>query len=184
MQRPGAGPDAAGLLPTASDLIHRPGMTSWRAAGFSALFVLAGCSGASEPAPRAPAPASSASAAVAASRPPGTLYRDEVVGTVDQGLGSFLQRVEVEPALVDGNFVGHRITRLSAGEFWEGVDLQPGDVVTRINGMPIERDIDAYNAFMALKQAKELRVSYFRDDVLRELVFAIVERPQAAAPSR
>lgn len=158
-------------------------MMLWRAAGLWAVVVLVSCSGASEPAARTPA-APAAANPVVAPRPPGTLYRDEVVATVDQGLGSFLQRVEVEPALVDGNFVGHRITRLASTDFWQGVDLQPGDVVTRINGMPIERDIDAYNAFMALKQAKELRVSYFRDDVLHELVYAIVDRPKAAPPAR
>ncbi len=116
------------------------------------------------------------------------LYRDEVVETVDAGLGYFLQRVEVEPSLSEGRFRGFRVVTLRPAGFWYGVDLEPGDVITRINGMPIERETQAFEAFESLRKASTLRVKYLRGGEPRELVFRIVDRKGAgekndAAPS-
>lgn len=118
--------------------------------------------------------------------PPGALFRQDVNETVEQGLGYFLQRVSVDPELVNGRFRGFRITDLRPVEWWQGVDLKPGDVVTQVNGMSIERDIDAYQAFQSLRAAPSLRVSFERAGAKRELVYSIVERdgkPSKAAPA-
>jgi hypothetical protein len=96
----------------------------------------------------------------------------------------------VEPEIIGGKFQGFRITELKPPDFWQGVDLKPGDVVTQVNGMTIERDIDAYEAFQSLRAANSLRVSLLRGGVKRELVYAIVARDKASkatpqgAPSR
>lgn len=115
--------------------------------------------------------------------PPGSLWREDVNFTVDEGLGYFLQRVSVEPEIVDGKFQGFRIVDLEPPDFWAGVDLRPGDVVTRVNGMPIERDIDAYEAFQSLRAAPSLRVSLVRGGMKRELVYAIVARDKGTTPA-
>lgn len=130
----------------------------------------------------APAPGPVAKAPPKA--PPGALLRADVKQTVEDGLGYFLQRVSVDPEIVGGKFQGFRIVELRPAEFWEGVDLKPGDVVTRVNGQSIERDIEAYNAFQSLLAAPALRVSFIRGGSPRELVFAIVDAPSAksAAP--
>ena len=52
------------------------------------------------------------------------------------------------------------------------------DVVTSINGMPIERDTQAYEAMVSLKKASELRVAYLRGGEERVLVMKIVPRPK------
>ncbi|HEX4475576.1 MAG TPA: hypothetical protein VH142_10895 [Polyangiaceae bacterium] len=118
----------------------------------------------------------------AASAPPGALYREDVNATVEEGLGYFLQRVSVEAQVEDGRFEGFRIVDLEPPDFWQSVDLRPGDVVLQVNGMPIERDIDAYQAFEALKSAPALKVSYVRSGVRHELAYAIVDRvPKPAA---
>jgi type II secretory pathway component PulC len=116
--------------------------------------------------------------------PPGSLFRKDVADTVDEGLGYFLQRVSVDPSIVDGKFQGFRIVELRPAEFWKGVDLKPGDVVTQVNGMSIERDIDAYQAFQSLRAARELRVTFTRGGSSRELVYAIVESSGKAAPAK
>jgi len=108
--------------------------------------------------------------------PPGSLWREDVNFTVDEGLGYFLQRLSVEPEIVGGKFQGFRIVDLEPPDFWKGVDLKPGDVVTQVNGMPIERDIDAYQAFQSLRAAPSLRVSFVRGGEKRELVYPIVAR--------
>ncbi|MBI3206760.1 MAG: hypothetical protein HYZ29_34815 [Myxococcales bacterium] len=109
--------------------------------------------------------------------PAGSLWRDEVNAMVDAGLGWFLQRVDVEPALEAGQFRGFRVVRLTPPDFWQGVELRPGDVVLSVNGMPIERETQAYEAFQALKKASELRVRYERGGRQRELVYRIVDPP-------
>jgi hypothetical protein len=108
--------------------------------------------------------------------PPGALFRQDINETVEEGLGYFLQRVTVDPDLAGGKFHGFRIVELRPAEYWQGVDLKPGDVVTKVNGLPIERDIDAYQAFQGLRAATELRVSLLRGGAARELVFAIVDK--------
>lgn len=125
--------------------------------------------------PEAPVAAPSA-AAKKAGPPPGAVFRQDVASTVDEGLGYFLQRVSVDPSIVDGKFQGFRIVELRPAEYWAGVDLHPGDVIQQVNGMPIERDIDAYQAFQALRGAPEIRISFLRAGAKRELVYAIVDR--------
>jgi type II secretory pathway component PulC len=137
---------------------------------------LSGCGGAS-PAPARPAPAPSASSPATPARAPDhTLARSAVHSVVVQGLGAFLQHVELDdaPALVGGKFRGFRIVALRDGSFWSGVDLKAGDVVTGVNGFPIERPEQAQKAFESLEVSSELRVSYERDGEPRELVYAIV----------
>jgi S1-C subfamily serine protease len=114
--------------------------------------------------------------------PPGALFRQDVTATVEEGLGYFLQRVSVDAEVVDGKFQGFRIVDLRPIEWWQGVDLRPGDVVTKVNGMSIEHDIDAYQAFQALRTAPALRVSLVRGGAPRELVYAIIDRNGNAAP--
>jgi S1-C subfamily serine protease len=145
-------------------------------AGLLVLALVTACGGSPDYA-ESPDSVSAEPAAAVDKRPKGTLYRDEVDTTVDGGLGRFLQRVEVEAALDNGKFKGFRILTLYPPTFWHDVDLKPGDVVTRVNGMPIERETQAYDAFVALKKSKELRVSYQRGAQDRTLVYKIVARP-------
>ena len=123
--------------------------------------------------------AENAVSAPPAPRPPATLYRDEVNAVVDAGLGSFLQRGEVDASLEHGHFRGFRILRLQPPEYWRGVDLEPGDVVTQVNGMDIERPPQAHRAFASLKTAPRLVVTYRRAGEQRQLVYRIQERTPA-----
>jgi type II secretory pathway component PulC len=144
---------------------------------FGALsLVLSGCGGAS-PAPARPAPAPIASASAAPARTlDHALSRSAVHSVVARGLGAFLQHVELDdtPALAGGKFRGFRIVALRDGSFWSGVDLKAGDVVTGVNGFPIERPEQAQKAFESLEVASELRVSYERDGEPREIVYPII----------
>ena len=105
------------------------------------------------------------------------LARSSVKSVVSQGLGMFLQQVDLDdqPALADGKFRGFRIAALHGSQFWSGVDLKAGDVVTGVNGLPIERPEQAQAAFDSIASASELRVTYDRDGQPRELVYKIVD---------
>jgi type II secretory pathway component PulC len=124
-----------------------------------------------------PRAAASAKLQTPPSLPEHTLARSAVRAVVDQGLGYFLQRVDLDdqPVMAAGKFHGFRIANLRGPDFWAGVDLKPGDVVTAVNGFPIERPEQAETAFESLEVASELKVDYDRDGKPRELVYAIVD---------
>ena len=105
------------------------------------------------------------------------LARSAVHDVVTQGLGAFLQHVELDdqPVMLSGKFHGFRIAQLRDQAFWAGVDLKAGDVVTGVNGFPIERPEQAQTAFDSLEVASELRVAYEREGQAREIVYAIVD---------
>jgi type II secretion system protein C len=151
-------------------------------------LVLCACGGSPVATSRAPAlaaqPAASQPAAAGArpgaTAPAGTdrtLKRSAIHGAVSQGLGVFLQRIELDdqPVRVDGRFHGFRIAALRDANFWSGVDLKPGDVVTSVNGFPIERPEQAQTVFDSLEVASELRVTYERDGKPREIVYPIID---------
>jgi type II secretory pathway component PulC len=149
---------------------------------------IVGCGGAPSPAPAVIAPVASArpSAAASANGPssmppsavPGhTLARSAVRDVVARGLGAFLQRIELDdqPVRAGGRFRGFRVAQLHDSQFWGGVDLKPGDVITSVNGFPIERPEQALVAFESLEVASELRVAYDRDGQPHEIAYAIAD---------
>ena len=70
----------------------------------------------------------------------------------------------------DGKFHGFRIRSIDPK--W-GVDLRPGDVVTRVNGMPIEHPEEADAALRSLHQATMLKVDFEREGKARSLELPI-----------
>ena len=142
------------------------------------LGLLVGCSAAPEAPPAAPkAVAKAPLQKPVAQRPPqGALYREDVNALIARGFPEFLQRVEVEPRLVDGQFRGWSIVQLNPGEFWNGVDLKPGDIVTRVNDLPIEHETEAFDAFESLRQSDALRVAFQRGGQSRVLEYKIISR--------
>ena len=123
----------------------------------------------------------------AESGPTRALRRSAVRDVVGAGLGTFLQRVDIDvdhPVFVAGKFHGFRIAGLRGDpRFWRGVDLRPGDVVVRVNGFGIERPDDAMQAFGSLEVASELKVEYEREGQPRELHFEIVDDGPPPAPA-
>lgn len=148
-------------------------------------FVLALCAGClasacgEAPPPKtaraAPQPEASAKAAATAAVPRTTsLRRSQVKASIARGLGYFLQNVTVDdyPVMRSNKFHGFRIRSINAGL---GVELQPGDVITRVNGMPIEHPEEADAAMRALDTAAALRVDYERDGKAKTLELPIAD---------
>lgn len=143
------------------------------------LFLLAACS---HSAPASPAPEATAStgaeAEAAAPAPirPGEISRTSLTPVLEAGLGRFLQGVETDPDLQDGQFVGFRIGRLyPEDERFRAIDLGPGDTIVRVNGQSVERPEQALSVWNSLRVASELWIEYLRDGQPRELRFAIVD---------
>lgn len=117
--------------------------------------------------------------------PPNTVRRSDVVALVEGGLGGFLQKLELDdvPVFVGGKFHGFRVTALLDSEFFRGVDLQAGDVVTAVNGQAIERPEQAVRVFESLASAPDIRVSFERGGSPREIRLSILEDVAGRAPA-
>jgi type II secretion system protein C len=132
------------------------------------------CGAQSPPLVAAAGPAAHASAAPPPASGPG-LSRSAVDAVLKQGLGTLLQRFDVDPERSGNKFHGWRIVRLNDPKLFEGVDLAPGDVVTSVNGFPLEHPEQAQTAFDSLSVSSELRVDYERNGEKRALVYPIVD---------
>ncbi|WP_437289988.1 serine protease [Sorangium sp. So ce406] len=140
------------------------------------LAVLAGCGGqqASGPA-AAPAPPAKSAAPARQAAPAGQLARADVERVLMQGPPWILRRVPVEEVVRAGAFIGWKILALPPD--WSAIELKPGDVVTQVNGTPLERPDDLFAAYRALASANELKIAYEREGTARELVMPIFGPP-------
>jgi S1-C subfamily serine protease len=122
----------------------------------------------------APAPEPKAPACEAFVRP-GVLRRSAVVRVVDAGVGKWLAGgAEVKERLVKARFQGWEIRRLYPGDpCYQLVDLRPGDVVTQVNGKPIEKPEQAFAVLNGLRTDAELLVDYLRDGQAKKLSLTI-----------
>jgi S1-C subfamily serine protease len=144
------------------------------------LTAVSACASEAPPPAASPATKSAASAPRPASAPPGHLSRSDVDNALAAGPPWILRRVAIEEVLKDGKFVGWRVVAMPAA--WTGIDLKPGDVVTRVNGMTIERPEELYTAWTSLVVASDLKIAYERDGAPRELVFHIDGAPSKQSP--
>lgn len=141
-----------------------------------ALPLLAACGGADGAPKAAPAPAASAAEAPPPPPlPPGSLAREDVDKALIAGPPRFLQRVQFEEVLRDRHFIGWKITAIP--EEWQ-VEIQPGDVVTAVNGHSLERPTDAFAAWTTLARSREVKISYERAGAKKEYRMKIIGEPK------
>jgi S1-C subfamily serine protease len=136
-------------------------------------FGVLACGGSPPPQVAAPPPVR-AQVTLPPAVPAGTLRRADVNAVIDAGFARFLQTLDVEPSLDAGRFRGWTIVELRSEEFFGGVDLKEGDVVTSVNGLPIERETEAFDAFESLRGAEQITVAYARGGASRTLSYRIV----------
>ena len=114
------------------------------------------------------APPSSGADEPAAAEPgdsaPAELTHAVLTRTVQAGIGAFLANVDLSPVLVRGRFIGFRLDHARGLRRWNaaGLDVRTGDVVTRVNGSPIERPEQAQAAFLSLAEASEVVIDVVR----------------------
>lgn len=132
------------------------------------------CGGAA-PEPERPRAERRVDAAPAVVSSPGTIARAALDEMLAQGPGAFLAKVTVEAELVEGRFVGYRVTELHDESLFRDVDLRPGDTIIAVNGQQIERPEQAFEVWSALRVASELTVDVRREGELRQLRYPIVD---------
>lgn len=102
----------------------------------------------------APQPASEA-------LPKGTISRAELDQALMRGPAWLLAKVQTEEVLRQNKFVGWRLVSFPAD--WDGSGLQPGDVVTDVNGTSLERPDDLWTVWTAAAGADEIRIAFERN---------------------
>ncbi len=118
---------------------------------------------------------------------PGLVQADVTASVTRQRLGELLgdgpahllSLVEVEGVVTDANdFAGWELLALPASRPpW--FDVRVGDVVTAVNGMPLERPEDVFRVYQLLQVASEVRIDLIRGDESRAVRVAIEDE---AAP--
>lgn len=121
-----------------------------------------------DPAPAMPPPAPAKPVVVK------EIKRADVRFAIDHGLGYFLQHVAFDDnaVMVNGKFHGFVLRGID--ENWI-IDLNPGDVITKVNGIVPEQPDDADRAFRSLATATALKVEYERNGKPRTLEVPIVD---------
>ena len=108
---------------------------------------------------------------------PHAIRRAELAKVLDASPGYFLQHVQTEPRFAHGRFHGWRVVSFFPGDTrFAGVDLQAGDVVTRVNGKPIEQPDQFMTVWTELRTSKELVVDVERAGAPRTLRWTIADK--------
>jgi type II secretory pathway component PulC len=137
-------------------------------------MLFAAACGASKP-PNAPRESTTQHAEPDSTPAPVTsLKRATIREAIAKGLGVFLQNVTVEdwPVMHDGKFYGFKIRTLNST--WR-VDLKPGDVILRVNGIVPEHPEEADAALRSLEKAASLKIDFERDGKAKTLELPIVD---------
>ncbi len=149
------------------------------AVGLALIATVAACGSAPPPPPKkAPTPAPAPK--VQPPEPPAgdQLSRGHLEAVLRQGPARLLANVPIEAAMEKDKFIGWRLQDLPIS--WKGIELQPGDIITAVNAMPLKTPTEFWAAWTTLAVASELKVAYLRDGDERALSVPIVGMPSAA----
>lgn len=118
----------------------------------------------------------------ALTRPPDTIYRDEILRATNNGSAAYLLR-ELQPEVYrpNGRFIGWRI-----GSAWPadpslcggGCDVKEGDIILTVNGRPVERPEQLSALIESISSMEQLEIQMIRDGTLRKRSFTVAERPR------
>lgn len=110
--------------------------------------------------------------------------RAKVDEAIAAGVGQFIQGFDMVEELDEyDRFVGWKIGKVHDRARFEGLGIGSGDVVTSINGMPLERPAQAYEAMMSLKTAQSIDIEYLRGGRVMRLSLPIIGEPRATTAS-
>ncbi len=102
------------------------------------------------------------------------ITREALDRVLAAGPAAILGMVETAPVLNKGKFIGFRIAAFPLGPPG-GIDLRLGDVVTRVNGLEIERPEQFFAVIEELRVAEVLTFSVVRDGVGQVLRYPVVK---------
>lgn len=112
-----------------------------------------------------------------------TVARAQLHTTLDRGPAMFLRGIEIKPHFQDDRFRGWEIVQFMPGETrFDPFDLQPGDVIGRINGQWVARPQQLAALWTTLRSTKAIIIQVHRGTDAFELRFEVSDEANAAAP--
>ncbi len=91
-----------------------------------------------------------------------TLSREQVQRRLASEIPRILGETALQPATEDGRIVGLRLVRVASGTLLTELGLQPGDVLTEINGTPTDSLPALIGLWMRLQNETALRATILR----------------------
>lgn len=100
--------------------------------------------------------------------------RAELDSFIAKGPPYTLTLVKVEPARVDGKFQGFKLVAMqrSAAEA-VAPQLVPGDIVTHVNGVRLEKPDDYVDAWNLLAEVSKIRIDFIRDGESKHAIWRV-----------
>lgn len=112
-----------------------------------------------------------------------TLSRETLNRVVGAGPSWFIRQVSVRPVLLDGEFYGFEVLSLFPDRATFPVTgLEEGDIVQRVNGLPIGRPEEFMAAWDAVAAADHLSVRVLRGGRPLLVTWTITDPRAAAGP--
>jgi len=130
-----------------------------------------------------PRPEAAPTTAAAAPMPDGAVSRAEIELLLQRGPGWLMSQVALEPVIAAGRrFLGFRLVSM----FDDGVrvrrsGVRAGDIVQRVNGVPLRTPDDLTKILAGLRQASAIDLKMLRDGEPVTVRLAIVDPAHAQA---
>lgn len=96
---------------------------------------------------------------------------------IARGPQPFMASLRVLPARKGGAFVGFRLAQVAEGSPAALGGLRVGDVVRRVNGLPIGRPEEWMRAWALVREQRRVEVELERDGVLHRWVWGVRAAP-------
>jgi hypothetical protein len=113
----------------------------------------------------------------------GTIDRGALDAILDAGPGPILSHVEVSAVTEGDTFYGWRIVQFDPKHRdFDGVDLQPGDVLVSVNGILLSKPDDLNHLWDELRTADAIVADVTRDGTRIELTWSVTAAA-AATPA-
>lgn len=96
-------------------------------------------------------------------------YRDVLVNEPQR----ITELVQIEPVNDAGQFVGYKVQPGSDGSFFARFGLQPGDVVTSVNGITLDTPAKGLNLLRSLPDTNEYRIELLRNGQAQSFVINV-----------
>lgn len=95
-----------------------------------------------------------------------------------RSVGDLLRRyVHIEAVFRKGRFVGWRIEKIAQLPPW--MAIRRGDVVRKVNGLPLAKPDDAQKVWDAVRGANEIRIDFLRNRKPHSLRIAVDNRSRS-----
>ena len=91
------------------------------------------------------------------------IQRKDYERMLDRGASYFIRQIQVTPIKHEEQFVGFRLDKIFPNEpYFEQGEIRVGDIVQRVNGLPIGRPEQFMQVWVGLKAKQQLIVQIIR----------------------